>query len=313
MEILLTGGTGLIGSALCARLLAEGHRLTVVSRRPDRVAQYCGEGVQAISRVSEWLPDQHFDAVINLAGAPIVDRPWTVARRELLWASRVMLTSDLVAAIGRAEVRPAVMLSGSAIGYYGDCGDTVCDDLPVEPPMGHGTDFGARLCAGWEAAARQAEGLGVRVCLLRTGLVLARQGGFLPRLCRLFRLGLGTRLGDGQQWMSWIHLEDHLAATLALLQDPLAQGAYNLAAPYPVRNAEFTRVLADGLHRPTLPAVPAGVLRLLLGQRAVLLVGGQRVLPARLEKAGVHFRYPHLSEALTDLLCDATGENVSES
>lgn len=313
MEILLTGGTGLIGSALCARLLAEGHRLTVVSRRPDLVAQRCGEGVQAFSRIAEWLPEQHFDAVINLAGAPIVDRPWTAARREVLWASRVTMTSDLVAAISRAQVRPAVLLSGSAVGYYGDSGDVVCDDQPVTPPAGHGKDFGARLCAGWEAAARQAESFGVRVCLLRTGLVLARQGGFLSRLRLQFSLGLGMRLGNGQQWMSWIHLEDLLAAILVLLHDTQAHGPYNLVAPGPVRNAEFTQALAAALHRPAPLAVPASVLRLMLGQRAVLLIGGQRVLPARLEKAGVQFRYPQLAGALTELLETQPSEPVQKS
>jgi uncharacterized protein (TIGR01777 family) len=301
MEILLTGGTGLIGRALCAPLLAAGHRLTVLSRRPDQVEALCGEGVQALARLADWEPERHFDAVINLAGAPIVDRPWTTARRRVLWESRVTLTEELVAAIGRAHTKPVVLLSGSAIGFYGDQGEAVCSDAQVESPLGHGMDFGGRLCAAWEAAARHAEGFGVRVCLLRTGLVLARQGGFYARLHLPFSLGLGTRLGHGRQWMSWIHIEDYVGAVLALLRDDALRGAYNLTAPQPARNAEFTAALATSLHRPAFFVAPACLIRLGLGQRAYFLLGGQKVLPQRLEAAGFAFRHAVLAEALAAL------------
>lgn len=301
MEILLTGGTGLIGRALCGPLLEAEHRLTVLSRRPERVEALCGKGVQALARLADWGPERHFDAVINLAGAPIVDRPWTSARRRVLWESRVTLTEDLVAAIGRAQGKPAVLLSGSAVGFYGDQGEALCSDALVESPLGHGMDFGGRLCAAWEAAARHAEDFGVRVCLLRTGLVLAREGGFYARLRPSFSLGLGARLGAGQQWMSWIHIDDYVVAVLRLLEDAQLRGAYNLTAPQPVRNAEFTRMLAASLHRPAVLVAPACLIRLGLGQRAYFLLGGQKVLPQRLGSAGFMFCHAELQSALAAL------------
>lgn len=299
MDILLTGGTGLLGRALCAALLAEGHRLTVLSRRPAKVAALCGAGVQSLSSLDDWHSGRHFDAVINLAGEPIVDAPWTAARKQRLWDSRVALTSQLVAAIERAERKPAVLLSGSAVGVYGDSGEAVCSDAMVNPLA---NDFGANLCTAWEAAARKAELFGVRVCLLRTGLVLARQGGLLARLRLPFSLGLGGRLGNGRQWMSWIHIEDWVNAVRLLLATETASGAYNLTAPQAVRNAEFTNVLAAALHRPACFAVPGFALRLLLGQRAYLLLGGQRVSPERMQALGFVFQHPALDDALRSVV-----------
>lgn len=301
MDILLTGGTGLIGRALCKALLAQGHRLTVLSRRPDRVAALCGDGVKALPALAEWLPGRYFDAVINLAGEPIIDHPWSAARRRVLWESRVTLTEELVAAIGRAERKPSVLLSGSAIGFYGDQGEAPCGDARVASPLGHGMDFGARLCAAWEAAARHAEGFGVRVCLLRTSLVLAREGGFYARLRTPFSLGLGARLGDGQQWMSWIHMADYAEAVLLMLDGASWQGAYNLATPEPVRNAQFTRLFAASLHRPAFLVVPGCLIRLGLGQRAYMLLGGQKVIPQRLMEANFQFQHASLQSALLAL------------
>ena len=295
MDILLTGGTGLLGRALCAALGKAGHQLSVLSRRPDHVAARCGREVRALGSLDEWLPSQHFDAVINLAGAPIIDWPWTAARKQLIWASRVGATERLVAAIQRAERKPRVLLSGSAIGYYGDCGDTPCSDATATA-IAH--DFGARLCTAWEAAARQLDDSSVRVCLLRTGLVLAQEGGLLARMRLPFLLGMGGKLGDGQQWMSWIQREDWVAAVLHLLQDETARGAFNLVSPQPVRNAAFTAALAAALNRPAILPMPASVLKLLLGDRAYLLLGGQQVLPARLLAAGFHFTHPEIAEAL---------------
>ena len=300
MEILITGGTGLLGRALCHVLLAEGHQLTVLSRRPDQVQRLCGVGVRSMASLSEWTSDKHFDVVINLAGAPIVDLPWTESRKQTLWTSRVKLTEQLVDAIANAAHKPAALLSGSAIGYYGDCGEASCSDA-LALPNPSADDFGARLCAAWEAAAQQAETSGVRVCLLRTGLVLARQGGLLSRMRLPFRLGLGGRLGNGQQWMSWIHIDDWISSVQFLMNNAQASGAFNLTAPCPTRNAEFTETLARSLDRPACFPLPGLLLNLMLGQRSYLLLGGQRVLPERLQDMGCCFRYPDIKQALFSL------------
>jgi uncharacterized protein (TIGR01777 family) len=246
--------------------------------------------------LAEWLPEQHFDAIINLAGEPIVDARWTVKRKRVLWDSRVTLTQHLVARIAAAQHKPRILLSGSAIGYYGDRGDTRLDETATP-----GSGYAARLCAAWEAAASEAEKLGVCVCLLRTGLVLSRDGGLLQRMYLPFKLAMGARLGDGQQWMSWIHIDDYVAIVVRLLHQAKVSAAYNLTAPQPVSNAEFTATLAGTLHRPAWLVAPAALLNLLLGERAGLLLHGQRVLPDKISIAGYQFRYASLGAALHNL------------
>ena len=239
MNILLTGGTGLIGRALCRRWQADGHRLWVWSRSPQRVAQLCGTEVKGVGSLQQ-LDAVALDAVVNLAGAPIADRPWTKARKSLLWDSRVRLTEELVEWLGRREQKPALLISGSAVGWYGDGGEHRLTeaDQPVT------ADFASQLCNAWEERASEAAVLGIRVVLIRTGLVLARDGGFLQRLLPPFRLGLGGRLGNGRQWMPWIHIEDQIGLIDFLLRQPAASGPYNACAPTPVRNLEFTRSLS---------------------------------------------------------------------
>lgn len=300
MRILITGGTGLIGRHLCKALLAEGHELTVFSRKPETVPFKCGEGVHAMAALDEWQPELTFDAVINLAGEPIVDAPWTPQRKQMLWQSRVTLTGELVRHIIAAEQKPAVLLSGSAVGYYGDRGAATLDENM--PP---GMNFPAQLCKAWEEAARGAEHAGVRVCLLRTGLILSKDGGLLGNMLLPFRLGLGARLGDGEQWMSWVHIDDYVAMVLKLLHDPQASGPYNMTAPNPVTNAEFTSTLAVTLGRPAPFAAPAALLRLGMGERATLLLEGQRVLPKRMQAAQYRFAHPDLANALRNLLSDS--------
>ena len=298
MDILLTGGTGTIGRPLCAALHGAGHRLTVLSRRPAaEVQRRCGASVEVWSSLDAWSAERVFEAVINLAGEPIADARWTSGRQRLLRSSRIGLTETLVSRMAAAQTAPKVLLSGSAVGWYGDRGDTTLD----EHAQG-GNDFAARLCADWEASAQKACEFGVRVCLLRTGLVLSRQGGMLARMYWPFRLGFGTRLGDGRQWMSWIHLDDWIACALRLLSDGEAQGAFNLTAPVPVTNAEFTRALAQSLRRPAYLSMPAAALRLGLGDAASLMLGGQRVLPQRLESSGYRFQFPRLEGALRSLM-----------
>jgi uncharacterized protein (TIGR01777 family) len=298
MHILITGGTGFIGRALCRSLLAGGHRLTVLSRQPpERVRASCGDGVAVLASLRELTPQAQFDAVVNLAGESIAAQRWTEARKKILWDSRVTLTAELVDRIAADEAKPAVLVSGSAVGYYGNR-----DDTPLNEDATPADDFSHRLCAAWEQAALRAAECGVRVCLLRTGLVIGRDGGFLQRLLPPFRLGLGGPIGNGRQWMSWIHRDDHLALTQYLLEHTELSGAFNATAPNPVTNAEFSRGLGRLLHRPALLPLPAPLLRLAFGEMAELLLGGQRVLPQRLLQAGFQFRYPALEQALAEAL-----------
>ncbi len=297
MHILITGGTGLIGRRICKALLAEGHQLTVLSRHPETVAAKCGNGVRAITTLDEWLPEQMVDAIINLAGEPIADVHWTTARKQVLWDSRVTLTARLVQRIVAAEHKPAVLLSGSAVGYYGNQGN-----LELDESAGTGDDFAAHLCKTWEDVALSAESQGVRVCLLRTGLILSKDGGLLGRMLLPFKLGLGARMGDGKQWMSWIHIDDYVSTILRLLHEQDMRGPFNMTAPNPVTNAEFTRSLARALHRPALFVAPGFILRAAMGERASLLLEGQRVLPKKIEASGGSFAFKRLESALQDIL-----------
>jgi len=297
VHILITGGTGLIGQQLCKSLSGQGHALTVLSRNPDSVSAKCGANVKAMASLAEWQPDRSFDAIINLAGEPIVDARWTEQRKQVLWDSRITLTETLVQRIAAAQTKPLVLLSGSAVGYYGDRGDAVLDETAPA-----GTDFPAQLCKAWEDAALAAEASGVRVCLLRTGLVLSRRGGLLGRMLLPFRLGLGARLGNGKQWMSWIHIDDYVAILLELLRDEQASGPYNMTAPHPATNREFTATLARALHRPAPFLMPSWLLKSVMGERACLLLEGQKVLPQKIESAGYRFAFAKLPDALQDLL-----------
>jgi len=301
MNILITGGTGFIGSALTKSLIEQGHAVTVLSRSPDKVAEICGSGVNALGSLAQCQAEDSYQVIINLAGAPIVDARWSEARKQLIRESRIGLTEQLIACIGRMTVKPELLISGSAIGYYGDQGNAVLSEqsAPAE-------DFSAQLCADWEAAAKQAEQFGVRVCLVRTGLVIASDGGFLQRMLLPFRLGLGGRLGDGQQWMSWIHRQDWINTALTMMADSTMQGAYNATAPNPVTNAEFTRILAQCLKRPALLPVPAWLLKILLGEMSQLVLGSQRVIPDRLLAQGFKFQYDDLAAALNEALASKT-------
>lgn len=297
MHILLTGGTGLIGRRLCRHWLSQGHQLTVWSRRPEEVAKLCGVGVRGIAHPDD-IGAQVVDAVINLAGAPIADRPWTRKRKALLWDSRITLTEQLITWLERREQKPAVMISGSAVGWYGDGGERELDE--ESPPVSE--DFASRLCIAWEETAVRAQAAGIRVVLVRTGLVLANEGGFLQRLLPPFKLGMGGPIGNGRQWMPWVHIDDQIAAIDFLLNREDAQGPYNVCAPSPVRNRDFAKTLATILHRPSFMPMPAVALRLLMGELSILLLGGQRARPSRLQAAGFTFRFTDLRAALDNIL-----------
>ncbi len=296
MHILLTGGTGLIGRQLCQHWSSQGHRLTVWSRSPEKVAKICGAQVRGIARLDD-VGEEPVDAIINLAGAPIADRLWTSRRKALLWSSRITLTETLLAWIESREQKPGVLINGSAVGWYGDGGERELTEQ--SPPVID--DFASQLCIAWEETALRAEALGLRVVLVRTGLVLSAEGGFLSRLLLPFKLGLGGPIGNGRQWMPWVHIKDQIALIDFLLHRIDASGPYNACAPKPVRNREFAKTLGAVLHRPAFMPMPALALRVGLGELSLLLLGGQKAMPARLLEAGFTFQFTDLRAALDDL------------
>jgi uncharacterized protein (TIGR01777 family) len=297
MNILVTGGTGFIGTALCQRLLAAGHAVTVLSRDAERARRHFQGRVKTIGSLGALDADSAPEAIVNLAGENLAAHRWNAHWQQVFRDSRVQMTQRLVDYIRHAPRKPRVLVSGSAVGYYGARGDALLDENA--PP---GDEYQSELCVAWENAACQAEALGVRVCRLRTGIVLGRDGGALKSMLLPFKLGLGGPLGDGRQWMSWIHLDDLVGIILYLLQHETLTGAFNGTAPEPATNAAFVRALAAALRRPAFLHMPAPVVRLLVGEMAHLLLTGQRVLPARTLATGYTFRYPRLPEALAACL-----------
>jgi len=297
MKILITGGTGFIGRTLCHRLLDSGHELIVLSRRPEQVTKLCGKSVTAISNLEDLSSEESINSIINLSGKGIADRLWTKKRKQKLLDSRINITKQLIAYVARAKHKPSVMISGSAVGYYGNNGQSELDETTDNPD-----DFAQQLCKQWEAAVESVKEHGVRLCIIRIGLVIGRNGGFVKRMLLPFKLGLGGRLGNGQQWMSWIHKEDLITIVEILLNASELEGNFNATAPQPVTNAEFSACLANNLHRPAIFPVPAIVLKLLLGEMSELLLGGQKVLPERLIEQGFPFQYKSLDSALKAIL-----------
>ena len=297
MKILMTGGTGFIGKKLCCFLLGKNHQLTVLSRNPEKVPSLCGESVTAIRSIELLTASDAFDAIINLAGEGIADARWSKTRKQQLLDSRINTTKQLIAYIEKADHKPEVLISGSAVGYYGNSGSK---RLNEESPSHE--DFSHQLCARWESAALEAEKSGVRVCIVRTGLVIGDDGGFIKRMLLPFKLGLGGPIGNGKQWMSWIHRTDFIAIIDKLLESVTLQGVFNATAPEPVTNVEFSKTLGQVLNRPAFIPIPAMVLNILLGEMSELLLGGQRVIPVRIEQAGFEFKFKTLSKALGDVL-----------
>jgi hypothetical protein len=294
MHVLITGGTGFIGQALCAHLLQAGHTLSVLTRDPARARTQLPAAVRVLG-----APDDARDveAVVNLAGEPLMAGRWTAARRAAFRDSRLDTTQALIGWMARQSARPRVLVSGSAIGYYGPRGDEALDESAAP-----GDDFAAHLCRDWETEAMQAEGLDVRTCRVRTGIVLGADGGALAKMLPPFRLGAGGPMGDGRQWMSWIHRDDLIGLIAWLLERDGAGGAYNGTAPTPVTNRDFAQALGRALHRPAVLPTPAFVLKAAFGEMAQLLLTGQRVLPAHALAEGFTFRFPTLEDALSDLV-----------
>jgi uncharacterized protein len=296
VRIAVSAASGLIGTALVRDLLAGGTDVVRLVRRP----------AQSPAEIS-WQPEsasgldpvalRGVDAVVHLSGAPVAARRWTPARKALLRSSRIAATRTLATAMAAAERRPAALVCASAIGYYGDTADRAVDE---SAPSGQG--FLAELVRDWEDAADPARNAGIRVVNVRSGLVLSPAGGLLGQLLLPFRLGLGTKIGSGGQYMSWISLPDEIRAIRFLLESADAAGAFNLTAPEPVTNAEFTAALAHALRRPALFTAPSFALRAALGEVSAELLGSARVLPARLQEAGFSFAHPRIAAALDAVL-----------
>lgn len=295
--LLITGATGFIGHHLVKRRLAAGDELIVLTRDAAQARRKLGEHVRCVTSLEQITTATRIDGIVNLAGARILAQPWTRARRRALLASRVDITRALVKLAGRLAQRPQVLVSASAIGYYGVQGAEPLDETAPPQPI-----FQSELCQQWEAAALTAEALGLRVVRLRIGVVLGTDDGALPQLARPVRLGLGAVLGNGAAYSSWIHLQDLLRLIEFALDTTTLSGALNAVSPQPVTHRDMQRSLAATLRRPLWLRVPGFVLRASLGEMSQLLLDGQRVLPARALAAGFQFHYPELRAALADLL-----------
>ncbi|MFD2179367.1 TIGR01777 family oxidoreductase [Veronia pacifica] len=296
MHILLTGGTGLIGRQLIARL--ENHKITVLTRSIVNARKVMPESVSLIDSLDGVKNFDEFDAVINLAGEPIVDKRWSEHQKGVISTSRWGLTEKLVEMIHASSNPPHTFISGSAVGYYSDQKDKILDEtLVVEKD-----DFAHQICANWEKIAQKASSEHTRVCLLRTGIVLSTQGGAMTKMLLPYRFGLGGPIGDGEQYFPWIHIEDMVEGIVYLLEQQSLSGPFNLSAPNPVTNKEFSRTLAATLRRPHFLFTPAFAIKILLGEAGQLLLDSQRAVPKALIEAGYQFKHPELAPALSHLL-----------
>ena len=303
--VLVTGASGFIGRRLVEALAAAGHQPIVLARDPAKAARLVPP-FRLVTSLAHIPNDTRIDAIVNLAGEPIADRLWTAARRRRLLASRLRVTRELVRLVARLDCKPVVLVSGSAIGWYG-----LWQDEQLTEFDGGKACFTHRLCAAWERAAMAAERHGVRVVRLRIGLVLGTDGGLLARLLTPFEFGLGGRIGHGRQWMSWIERDDLVRVIAHVIATPALTGPVNASAPEPVTNATFTGELAGALRRPAVLPVPAALLRHLAGDLArELLIGGQRVLPDKIAASGFEFRYPSLRSALSAMLGTRTAHSA---
>lgn len=302
MRLGVTGATGLIGSALCSAFDLGQHQVVILTRNPEKARPQFPSaqciGWDAASALTPQNALEGLDAVVHLAGEPIAAGRWNARRKEAIRESRVAGTRNLVNLLCQLKDPPEVLVSGSAIGYYGPRKDEKLEE--DEPPA---EDFLGQVCKQWEDEAERAVESGIRVVHLRTGLVLSTQGGALPQMLLPFKMFVGGPLDSGRQWMSWIHIRDQIGAIQHVLSHREVKGPVNLTAPGPVTNEEFSKTLASVLKRPALFRVPGFVLRLLLGEMAqALLLSGQRVIPRKLQKSGYEFEYPELRGALENLL-----------
>lgn len=299
MRVVITGGSGLIGRTLVAALVGRGDQVVVTSRRPRGVAgltsalaEWDGLSATALTPIIEGA-----DAVVHLIGEGIADRRWTAARKRQILDSRTRSTAAVAAAFAAASARPATLLHGTAVGFYGSRGD---EELTEDSVAGSG--FLVDVSGQWEAASEQIEPLGVRRVLLRTGVVLAAEGGALAKMALPFRFFAGGPVGNGRQWVPWIHIADQVAAMLFLLDNLQIAGAVNLVAPEPATSRDLARAIGKALRRPAFMPAPALAMKLVLGEMAELLLMSQRVVPAALVAAGYSFQFPGIEAAARDLL-----------
>ncbi len=295
MRVAITGATGLIGQALESRLAGQGHEVLCIVRRPARTNDLLWDTVQGLAQPERL---ENCQAVVHLAGENVADGRWTEEKKARIRDSRVQGTTSLCRSLAQLKTPPAVLVSGSAIGFYGNRGEEV---LTEDSPAGNG--FFPELCQQWEASTQLAEDKGIRVAHLRIGIVLSETGGALGKMLTPFKFGLGGKIGDGAQYMSWIALEDLLAAIEHIIAHREMRGPVNGTAPNPVTNNDFTERLGQALHRPTIFSVPAFAARLAFGEMAdEALLAGARVMPTRLLASGFQFKYPELAPALKKLV-----------
>lgn len=304
MKILISGASGLVGTALAHTLASSGHTVARLARRAPEVSRVVSPGdIPWDPAASTVGPDslnamEGADAVVHLSGASIADGRWTPARKAMLRSSRVDSTRLLVDALAQLKRKPRVFVAASAVGYYGDRGDEILTESSSP-----GSGFLASTARDWEVESARAEAIGIRTVILRFGVILSAKEGALPQMLLPFRFGVGGRLGNGQQWMSWIALSDVVGIIEAAIADERYAGPFNVVAPNPVRNAEFTRIVSHALHRPAVFAAPAFALRLALGEMAdALLLASQRAVPERLLAAGHRFLFSDFEAALVSLL-----------
>jgi len=297
-RLLITGGSGFIGSQLVSVLTGQGYEVTILSRNPEKTALHFNHTITSIKQLNILDGSVVFDVVINLAGQGITDKRWTPNIKKQLRDSRIITTQNLIGYLQAAEKKPKLLISGSAIGYYGNQGNKIVDE-----EMHSGSNFSSKLCVDWEHEAQQAEVLGIRTCYLRTGIVLGKNGGALSKMLPAFKLGLGGVMGSGSQWMSWIHIYDLIGIILHIINNKHIKGAVNGTAPNPVTNKVFSSTLGRVLRRPALMPAPAFMLKMMLGEMAKeLLLSGQRVMPTKILDAGYDFQYTELENALRNIV-----------
>lgn len=294
MKILISGGTGFIGTALCEYLI-KNNDLVVKTRNPKSTHQE----IKYIATLSEIDPDEVIDIVINLAGESIANKRWSNTQKQKIVESRLSITEEFIAFFKRIEKKPRLFISGSAIGYYGiEAGDS-----KISEEDSGDDSFSSNLCTKWESSALQAESLGIRTCILRTGIVLGKEGGVLKKMLPAFKFGLGGNIGMGKQWMSWIHMADIIGIINHCIIDEDLKGPMNCTAPHPVTNIEFTETLGRLLSRPTVVNIPEIMIKILMGEMGKeLLLSGKRIVPNKAMNSGYEFKYNSLETALTNIL-----------
>ena len=299
-HILITGGTGFIGQRLCQYFLKQGHLVTVFTRSSEKVEKLWNGDIAAVDDLDQLEFIEPIDWVINLAGEPIADKRWTHAQKHRIQDSRILFTKMLVDALCTLPKAPELMISGSAIGYYGHCEDETCDES-----FSAGDDFAAQLCHDWEKAAQAITIKGTRLSFIRIGLVLGKNGGALKKMAATFKMGLGGKIGSGDQWMSWIHIDDLCRLILHVANTPQCKGVFNGTSPNPVTSVEFTQLLSKSLRSKTsfVPNIPLPklLLKKAMGESSDLLLKGQKVVPLHATASGFKFTYPFLEQALQQI------------